>query len=81
MVLDEIKNMKIRAQNDKIIPGAIYRESQMNLIKKTGSIEDIAVSLPDFYSISSTLYRKKWKNYPRLFVRELAKIMPECSNV
>ena len=59
-----LKNKVLEGNTTSIL--SIYEETTIDLAKQGSSISDIVVALPQFESIRSSLYRKRWSKYPKL---------------
>ena len=65
--LDTFEKIKKRAQSENTISiMKICEEESIKLAKNGMSAEDIASSMPQYAQKKSSLYRKRWQNYPKL---------------
>ena len=65
----KIKNwekLKTKATNQSGSVQAMFEQETLNLAKSGNSIEEIANSMPQYEEKRSSMYRRKWKNYPKI---------------
>ncbi len=59
------EKLKTKATNQSGSVQAMFEQETLNLAKSGNSIEEIANSMPQYEEKRSSMYRRKWKNYPK----------------